>query len=549
MMMVMVALVSTSLISCSRGRQQARTTESESSANYGRISLRDEPTQTAGTGLGELSSPQYEVEKPTNYSFNRARHLFDLNLEKADLRSTLQSLCDMLELNLVMDRNIEDSLTVNLHDVTFYKFLEVAFDDGSYDYRVDGNFLYVTLPVLETRIYNMNYLNTARQVQGTMTITGQGGGASGGLVPQSTTTLQTQAQINLWGDISNTLQAIVLNTGAETQPTLTSTGSFAGQDVATGFKLVIEPNSGLVQVTASRKVLDEVDDFLTALEKSLQRQVMIEARFIEINLDNNFQTGIDWTGLPSLISSTAWGGGLDGGNLVSIKNSPGARDMQIGISNDKIGAIMTALNNYGKVNVLQSPQVSTLNNQPAVIRVARNETFFQRVETPGTPATATSAATQSVVNYTPVQQPTGVVLNITPQIGDDGMIIMSIRPSITAIASVATSPDGLSTSPITDVRELDTVAKVRHGQTVILAGLIQERELETNSDTPGISKIPILGNLFKQKVKQSSKIELVILLTPYINYSKSVDEIQAGEFQKYKDVAERYDLKEQSFKR
>jgi type II secretory pathway component GspD/PulD (secretin) len=140
------------------------------------------------------------------------------------------------------------------------------------------------------------------------------------------------------------------------------------------------------------------------------------------------------------------------------------------------------------------------------------------------------------------------VLNITPQIGDDGIIIMSIRPSITTIASVATSPDGLSTSPVTDVRELDTVAKVRHGQTIILAGLIQERDLESTSEVPILSKLPILGGLFKQVKKDRAKVELVILLTPYINYSRTSEEISKTQLPaSYKEVAKRYKVDDGQF--
>ncbi len=139
------------------------------------------------------------------------------------------------------------------------------------------------------------------------------------------------------------------------------------------------------------------------------------------------------------------------------------------------------------------------------------------------------------------------MLNLTPQIGDDGLIIMSIRPSITSIAAVATSPDGLSTSPITDVRELDTVAKVRHGQTVILAGLIQERENEDISETPILGRLPILGNLFRQVQKEREKVELVILLTPYINYSRPSEELSEGQLRRYKEVAKSYDFGQEQF--
>jgi len=525
-------------LSCVR-RQTTRRGALPGEAESNRISLQ-EPVESER--MEELTLPQIEQEKQPDYTFKKADNVFDINLVEADLGSTLQSMCDIMSYNLVLDPAVADTLTLTLKNVTFFKFLEVALGKKGYKYEVDE-----TAPELETRIFNLNYLNAARQVIGTMSITGQGGAAAGGLIPQSTTTLQTQTIVNIWTDIKNTLQEIVLGTGVEESAALTPEGSFAGSNPETGHRLVVEPSSGVVQVTATPDVLAQAEGFIRALEASLQRQVLIEARFVEINLTNSFEAGLDWSVIPDLTSVSNLTGALPGGAAASQALSPAAREFQMGVSNENISTILTAISKHGTVNVLQSPQVSTLNNQPAVIRVARNETFFQRQETPGQPATATSPATQPVVNYVPIQQPTGVVLNLTPKIGDDGLIIMSIRPSITSIAAVATSPDGLSTSPITDVRELDTVAKVHHGQTIILAGLIQERDLEQTKGIPVLSKLPILGGLFKQVKTDRAKVELVILLTPYINYSRTTEEITTDQLPHYKEVVKRYEVDQGSF--
>ncbi len=528
--------------SCAR-RQMDPRSKAPAQASGGRIALQEEPQSEE---LSELAVPQLEEEKQPDYTFKKAENLFDLDLENADLRSTLQSMCDMLSFNLVMDHEVQDTLTLSLKDVTFFKFLEVALEKTDFKYRLEDNFLFIDAPQLETRVYHFDYLNAARQVMGIMTITGQGGGASAGLLPQSNTTMQTQITMNIWNDIQNGLEAIVLGQGKEVTPALTARGSFGGYDPTTGHRLIVEPNSGTVQITAVPEVLEQAEGFIQALEESLQRQVLIEARFIEISLENRHESGLDWSVIPNLTTLSNLSGSLPGGAAVSQSLSPLAREFQIGVSNENVNAIMTAMSRHGRVNVLQSPQVTALNNQPAVIRIARTETFFQRTETPGQPATATSAATLPVVNYVPIQQPTGVVLNLTPQISKDGMIIMSIRPSITTIASVATSPDGLSTSPITDIRELDTVARVRHGQTIILAGLIQERVLEVTRETPVLARLPILGRLFRQVVKDRTKVELVILLTPYINFSRIPEEISA-KLPGYKEVAKRYNIIEGEF--
>ena len=529
--------------SCVRRQVDPRSKAPEQPSG-GRIALQEEPQSEE---LSELAVPQLEEEKQPDYTFKKAENLFDLDLENAGLRSTLQSMCDMLAINLVMDPEVQDTLTLSLRDVTFFKFIEVALEKTNFKYRLEDNFLFIDAPQLETRVYQLDYLNAARQVIGMMTITGQGGPASAGLLPQSNTTMQTQITANIWTDIQNGLEAIVLGQGRRVTPALTAQGSFGGYDATTGYRLIIEPNSGTVQITAVPEVLEQAESYLQALEESLQRQVLIEARFVEINLENRHESGLDWSVVPNLTSLSNLSGSLPGGAAVSQSLSPLAREFQIGVSNNNINAIMTAMSRHGRVNVLQSPQVSALNNQPAVIRIARTETFFQRQETPGQQATATSPATLPVVNYVPVQQPTGVVLNLPPQISKEGMIIMSIRPSITSIASVATSPDGLSTSPITDIRELDTVAKVKHGQTIILAGLIQERVLEVTKETPVLAKLPILGGLFRQVVKDRTKVELVILLTPYINFSRTPEKISTDKLPAYKEVAKRYNITEGEF--
>ncbi len=544
---VMLVLVSTS---CHRQlRSDRRNTPNVPAVEQpiNRISLQDEPD---AQGLPEISVPQVEQEKHPDYSFNKAEHVFDLDLPGVELGTVLQTMCDQLGLNLVLDPKVQDTLNLNLKGVTFFKFLDIVLPRKNFKYRLEDNFLFVDAAGLRTKVFNLNYLNTARQITGTMTLTGQGGAASGGLVSQSTTTLQTQNTVNLWEDIRNGLQAIVLGQGNQTTPALTPQGNFSGVDPVRGHRLVVDPNSGVVQISANDEVMAEAENFIQAIESSLQRQVMIEARFVEINLSENFSAGLDWSMIPDLTNFSNLKGALTGGAAASQSLDPGNSEFQIGVSNKNISAIMSAISQHGTVNVLQSPQVSTLNNQPAVIRVARNETFFQRQETPGVQATATSPATQPTVNYVPIQQPTGVVLNLTPQISDDGLIIMSIRPSITTIASVAVSPDGLSSSPVTDVRELDTVAKVRNGQTVVLAGLIQERENDDKREVPGLSKVPLFGNLFKQVEKKRDKIELVIMLTPYINYSRPSEQISSQQqVNHYRELVKRYEFGEGQFRR
>ena len=324
-------------LSCSK-RQTLRRGADQQQESASRISLREAQNSQ---GLEELAAPQIESEKQPDYVFNEARDLFDINIAGADLAATLQALCDNFNYNLVIDPSIHDSISVNLKSVTLSKFLDITLSRRNYDYRFEDNFLYVDLRGLETRVFNLNYLNASRQILGVMTITGQGGGASGGLIPQSNTTLNTQAIVNLWNDISNTLREIVLTQGQEVTAAITAEGSFAGSDAASGHRLVVEPNSGVIQITADQQTMHSAAEFINALESSLQRQVLIEARFVEINLNNNFQAGLDWSMIPDLTSVSNLAGALAGGAAITQSINPAAREFQIGVSNQNINAIMT----------------------------------------------------------------------------------------------------------------------------------------------------------------------------------------------------------------
>jgi type II secretory pathway component GspD/PulD (secretin) len=178
--------------------------------------------------------------------------------------------------------------------------------------------------------------------------------------------------------------------------------------------------------------------------------------------------------------------------------------------------IMQAIAEQGDVKVLSSPTISTLNNQKAIIRVGNQDVFFI------TGAVATQTTVTQIIQ--PMTIDIGILLDVTPQIAEDGTIIMNIHPSITDKTGEKTTPDGKSTFPLLSVRETDTTVRVRDGQTIIIAGLMQEKTLENSTGVPVLHSIPILGGLFRYKTGTKTNSELVIMITPTLQVGKMVED-------------------------
>ena len=236
---------------------------------------------------------------------------------------------------------------------------------------------------------------------------------------------------------------------------------------------------------------------------------MIEAKIVEVTLNRNHSSGINWSLIPlglDLPLAIRPRGSLEGG-AIARQNTPGTGSVfEVGFGLQGIQALISALEQQGEVSILSSPKVSTLNNQKAVIKVATDDVFFTQT-TQREPLTG--VVTQTVTPNTITE---GIVLDVTPQIGED-MITMNIRPSISERLGAATSPSG-DVVPILAVRATDTVVRVRDGQTVVIGGLMQQRATRNRSGIPGLQRAPVVGRAFRNNDETDAKVELVILLTP-----------------------------------
>jgi len=308
-----------------------------------------------------------------------------------------------------------------------------------------------------------------------------------------------------WAEITKGLNMIVfgLPSGSE--------GEGAG-----GERLVVHPPSGVILVTATKDKLLRVAEFLEMIEGSSHRQVIVEARIVEVALNDEYQMGIDWTRIPGTGSDIASVAGNDDVAVEQTLN-PGNEVFQIAASFGEFNSLLDALDAQGDLKVISSPRVATLNNQKAVIKVAREETFFTvQVEYEYLP----DGSTRPVVSVEPERITIGLILDVTPQISSTGDIMMHIHPSLTELVGEDVFPPGASGSdiqanaPILDIREVDTVVRVQDGNMLIIGGLEKERESEKRKGVPFLSRIPLLGHLFRHTTIITEKVELVILLQP-----------------------------------
>jgi MSHA biogenesis protein MshL len=269
-------------------------------------------------------------------------------------------------------------------------------------------------------------------------------------------------------------------------------------------------------VRALPGTLDDVDHYLRALQDGIQRQVVIEARILEVTLSDDFRFGVDFSNLPLLTKQAAKDTGIkpfpppvfNGAMGPSISAGavtfgPGGPDWQV---------IVSALRGIGDVKVISSPRISALSNQKAMVKVVRDRVFFT-AQVQGAivlAGTTIPGATQ----FVPVIVPEGVLVDVIPHVAEDGMITMDIHPSFSQIINEKQAPQNQGSQPEVERREIQTTVRVRTDETIVIGGLFSERTTERITGIPGLMHLPVLGYLFRRTEIVTEKTELIVLLTP-----------------------------------
>ena len=258
---------------------------------------------------------------------------------------------------------------------------------------------------------------------------------------------------------------------------------------------------------------------------------------MEVSLKDSFSLGIDWKSVIDKATNMTLTQALIPG-IGSAATAVSSNAFKFSASGSDFSVLLEAMKEQGNVNMLSSPKISALNNQKAVIKLTTKEVSW--VSTKTTQNNAIGG--QDTFTTTPQVDEVGIFLDVTPQIGQDGSIIMQIHPSVSEIREVSTSPDKSSTKPVINVREIDTMVDAKAGETIVIAGLISDRLAETKRSVPLLGDIPYLGMLFSYSKQERAKSELVIMMTPYILNSKSVEDIRAEHEKRMRDMGGSFHL-------
>jgi MSHA biogenesis protein MshL len=351
--------------------------------------------------------------------------------------------------------------------------------------------------------------------------------ASSGSSSDSSDSSSTDSTVASAGGDTSGLVSSLLGGGDTSSATgdasSSSTAGTSAAPVAEGTErayITVNRQAGLIIVKDYPDILLQVAEFIEAVEGSVQRQVFIQAKIIEVTLNDDYKLGIDWSQVsPFTIGKTA-------GSLLANTTITGAANFVYGPSSTAFNVVLDALSEQGQVSVLSSPKIATLNNQRAVIKVGTEDIFFIPEITP---ATTTSAA---VTEYIPSTITIGIVLDVVPQINPNGEIMMSINTSITEKAGERISPDAVNVVPILDVRESNNVVLAQHGQTIVIGGLMKTKKEVDDNSVPLFGALPVVGRFFHWEQENALKTELVIMLTPQIMAGRAIDD-------KFKEESER----------
>ena len=459
---------------------------------------------------------------PEMNSDNAPEPRFDLSVNEAQAREFFVGLMQGSRWNVVLSPEVQGTISLDLKSVTVPLVMDIVRDTYGFEYQITENVYQVYPASLKTVIFPVNYLNIKRQ--GTSTVRVNSGevanNAASGTTNNRGNAFSNQNRTAGSANSSENMHGTEIETTtendfwAELQATMTMLVSSSAEA-----KVIVSPQTSSVMVRAYPADLRIISDYLRNVQNVMGRQVLLEARVLEVILGDSFQAGIDWSSISAVNS---------GNDLVFTQNgrqvsNPNGDNLLAGVFNvsyedSNFNMMVDLLETQGYVQVLSSPRISTLNNQKAVIKVGTDEFFVTDISST-TVANAGASTTSPDVTLTPFFS--GIALDVTPQIDPDGNIVMHIRPSISEVEDqekLLTLGDDQITLPLarSTIRESDSIIRAQSGQVVVIGGLMQTQTSDSDSGVPFLKDVVGLGHLFKQQNMRNRKTELVILIRPIL---------------------------------
>lgn len=492
---------------------------------------------------------------------------FNVAFNNVPAQQFFHSLASGTRYNMLVHPEVSGTITANLRDVTMAEALDAVRELYGYDYRIEGTRVYIRPLTMQSRMFQVNYLTAQRMGMSNLRVSSTSvadvsnnnngnnsnnsnnsnnnnnnqqnnnnqdnnqGGQSGRL--RDASNVMTRTDSDFWKELKLSLETLV--------------GGKEG-----GRSVVISPQSGVIVVRGMPDELRAVDRYLRATQLSVERQVILEAKILEVELNSGFQSGINWaafstgnnhrvtggvvqpgTGLATLprnggrdavadpVGNTVTGlVSSTGRNIVSAAEAAGTL-FGMAFQTSNFAALISFLESQGTVHVLSSPRITATNNQKAVLKIGTDEFFVTGVST----TTTTNSAGNGTVSPNVTLQPffSGVVLDVTPQIDEHGNILMHVHPSVSQVSTVNKSVNlgsalGALNLPLASstTSEFDSLVRGQDGKVVAIGGLMRQATTSDRSGVPGVGGLPVIGNLFSNRQEVMQKRELVVLIKPTI---------------------------------
>jgi MSHA biogenesis protein MshL len=480
--------------------------------------------------------PPLKIAMP-KASAKQLEQRFDLVISNAPASQVLMGIVSGTRYSMLVSQDLTGMISVNLKDVTVFEALDSLRELYGYEYKVEGTRIFIEPQAIQTRVFQVNYIvgqrkgasdtrvtsgsvsdgSSSGQSTGSTTTTNSGGSSNRASMISSS--IVTTTNNDFWKDLIDSLNGIVGNEG--------------------GHRVVVNVQSGVIMVRAMPTEIRNVEAFLRLMQVTIERQVILEAKIMNVQLNDQSQSGVNWsvfgksgantgivgnlnanTSLSSTGSGKVFSGDLSAssGNVIAnaATTALGGPLFAVALQGANFAALLSFLETQGDVQVLSSPRIATINNQKAVLKVGTDEFFVTGISSNTTASTGATTTSPEVT-----LQPffSGIALDVTPQIDKDDNIILHMHPSISQVTTVNKQlnlggTSGAINLPLasSNVSETDSIVRTHDGRVIAIGGLMTESSVSNKSKVPGLGDIKGVGNAFRQKGSTSSKSELVILL-------------------------------------
>ncbi|GAA5179909.1 pilus (MSHA type) biogenesis protein MshL [Niveibacterium umoris] len=511
---------------------KAELAQAASTAPAAAASAPVEPKLMPSMRIDELPAARRQVEPQPR---------FDLVVNNAPAAQVLLSIVSGTPYSMILPPDFNGKITMNLRDVTVAEALAAIRQVYGYDFRVEGQRIVVQPQTLQTRVFQASHLDLQRKsvsdvrvISGSVS-DGNPSNSSGNSTNSGTSTTQSsggssssfvanritsQTKSDFWNEVSTVL-AMIIGEGE-------------------GRKVVVSPQTGVIVVRAMPQEIAQVETYLRAAKIALERQVILEAKIMEVQLNNQFQAGVNWAAFGHMRSdgsgrysvgpvspgttlstdSAAVANTISGIAGQTLANAATSANTLFGLvfQSNNFAAVISLLETQGKVHVLSSPRIAAMNNQAAVLKVGTDDFFVTNISS--TTTTSTVSSTTPSVTLQPFFS--GISLDVTPSIDENRNVTLHVHPSVSQVKEIQRQINlgtmGTLTLPLasSNVSETDSVVRGQDGQIIALGGLIREALSDDVDQVPVLGSVPLIGPLFRSTNKTVVKRELVILIRPTI---------------------------------